>query len=66
MSAEAGRDFAVSVPTRVLTTDPVLLVRLARAGVGLPILNEDQVREEVAKGEQVRVLERFSTPFPGF
>ncbi len=60
------RDLAVSVPTRVLTTDPVLLVRMARAGVGLAILYEDQVREEVAKGELVPVLEEFSTPFPGF
>lgn len=30
----AGRDFSVAVPTRVLTTDPVMNVRLARAGAG--------------------------------
>ncbi|MFL5562638.1 MAG: LysR family transcriptional regulator [Gemmatimonadaceae bacterium] len=63
---ERGRDFAVAVPTRVLTTDPVLLVRLARAGVGLAMVYEDQVRGEIARRELVPVLEEFSTPFPGF
>jgi DNA-binding transcriptional LysR family regulator len=63
---EHGRDFAVAVPTRVLTTDPVLLVRLARAGVGLAMVYEDQVRGEIARRELVPVLEDFSTPFPGF
>ena len=28
---ENGRDFSVAVPTRVLTTDPALIIRLARA-----------------------------------
>jgi DNA-binding transcriptional LysR family regulator len=63
---EKGRDFSVAVPTRVLTTDPLLLIRLARAGVGLAIVYEGQVRDEVARGELVPVLEEFSTPFPGF
>jgi DNA-binding transcriptional LysR family regulator len=31
---EGGRDFSVAVRTRVLTTDPALLARLARAGAG--------------------------------
>ncbi|HEY0778759.1 MAG TPA: LysR family transcriptional regulator, partial [Gemmatirosa sp.] len=61
-----GRDFAVSVPTRVLTTDPALVVRLTRAGVGLAMLYEDQVRDDVAAGTLVPVLEAFSAPFPGF
>jgi DNA-binding transcriptional LysR family regulator len=63
---ERGRDFSVAVPTRVLTTDSVLLVRLARAGLGLTMVYEDQVRDDVARGELVPVLEEFSTPFPGF
>jgi DNA-binding transcriptional LysR family regulator len=32
---ENGRDFAVTVRARVLTTDPALIIRLARAGAGL-------------------------------
>jgi DNA-binding transcriptional LysR family regulator len=63
---ENGRDFSVAVPTRVLTTDPVLLVRLARTGVGLAMVYEAQVRGELARRELVPVLEEFSTPFPGF
>jgi len=63
---EYGREFAVAVPTRVLTTDPALLVRLARAGIGLAMVYEDQVRGEIARRELVPVLEEFSTPFPGF
>ena len=63
---EKERDFSVAVPTRVLTTDPLLLIRLARAGVGLAIVYEGQVRDEVARGDLVPVLEEFSTPFPGF
>ena len=63
---ENGRDFSVAVPTRVLTTDAVLLVRLARTGAGLAMTFESQVRGELARGELVAVLEEFSTPFPGF
>jgi DNA-binding transcriptional LysR family regulator len=63
---ERGREFAVAVPTRLLTTDPVLLVRLARAGVGLAMVYEDQVRGEISRKELVVVLDEFSTPFPGF
>jgi DNA-binding transcriptional LysR family regulator len=63
---ENGRDFSVAVPTRVLTTDPALLVRLARTGVGLAMVYEGQVRGEMARGELLVVLEPFSTPFPGF
>jgi DNA-binding transcriptional LysR family regulator len=63
---EDGRDFSVAIPMRVLTTDPLLLVRLARTGVGLTIVYEGQVRDDVACGELVPVLEEFSTPFPGF
>jgi len=63
---EKGRDFSVTVPTRVLTTDPVLLVRLARAGVGLAMVYAEQVREDVARGDLVPILEEYSTAFPGF
>jgi DNA-binding transcriptional LysR family regulator len=63
---ENGRDFSVAVPTRVLTTDPALLVRLARAGVGLAMVYAEQVREDVARGDLVPILEEYSTPFPGF
>ena len=63
---EKGRDFSVDVRARVLTNDPALNVRLARAGAGLTLGDEGRVREGVASGDLVPVLEEFSTPFPGF
>jgi DNA-binding transcriptional LysR family regulator len=63
---ENGREFSVDVRARVLTNDPALNVRLARAGAGLTLGDEGRVRDGVARGELVPVLEEFSTPFPGF
>src|SRR5919204_52702 len=40
---ENGKDFSVAVPARVLSTDPALLIRLTRAGVGLGIVYEGHV-----------------------
>lgn len=65
-SSQGGREFSVAVPERVLTTDPALIIRLARAGLGLAMVYESQVEEELSRGELVEVLEEFSTPFPGF
>jgi DNA-binding transcriptional LysR family regulator len=62
---ENGKDFSVPVRARVLTTDPALNIRLARAGVGLSLASEDRIQEDVARGDLVLVLEEFSTPFPG-
>jgi DNA-binding transcriptional LysR family regulator len=62
---ERGRDFSVDVRARILTNDPALNIRLARAGVGLS-LADDRARDEMTRGELVPVLEEFSTPFPGF
>jgi DNA-binding transcriptional LysR family regulator len=62
---ENGRDFSVDVRARVLTNDPALNIRLARAGAGLT-LADDRVRDDVTRGELVAVLEEFSTPFPGY
>jgi DNA-binding transcriptional LysR family regulator len=62
---EGKREFSVDVRARVLTNDPALNIRLARAGAGLS-LADDRMRDYVARGELVPVLEEFSTPFPGF
>jgi DNA-binding transcriptional LysR family regulator len=63
---ENGKDFSVAVPARVLSTDPLLNVRLAREGVGLTLAGDDYARDAITRGELVPVLEEFSTPFPGF
>jgi DNA-binding transcriptional LysR family regulator len=63
--SEDGRDFAVAVPARVLSTDAEFNLRLVRRGVGLTMIFEHRVRDEVVDGRLVTVLEEFSTPFPG-
>jgi DNA-binding transcriptional LysR family regulator len=63
---DAGHDFSVAVDARVLTNDIPLIVRLARAGVGLTMVMEELVRSHVDRGDLVPVLEAYSTPFPGF
>jgi DNA-binding transcriptional LysR family regulator len=62
---EKGRDFSVDVRARVLTNDPALNLRLARAGAGLT-LADVRARDDIARGALVPVLEEFSAPFPGF
>ena len=63
---ENGREVVVAVRSRVLTTDARVDIRLARAGLGLTIVYEDMVRDEVARGELVPVLEEYCEPFPGY
>jgi DNA-binding transcriptional LysR family regulator len=63
---EAGHDFTVAFDARVVTNDVPLIVRLARAGVGLAMAMEEVVRPLLQAGELVEVLAEFSTPFPGF
>lgn len=59
-------DLTVSFDARVVTNDIPLIVRFARAGVGLAMVFEEVVRPLVQRGELVEVLREFSTPFPGF
>jgi DNA-binding transcriptional LysR family regulator len=62
----AGREIAVAVPGRLLSTDSRINLGLARAGLGLTIVYEDMVREDIARGTLVSVLEKFCAPFPGY
>ena len=63
---ERGRDFTVSVPARVLSTDAGLNRRLVAAGLGVTLALTDHVREEIANGTLVSVLDEFCTPFAGY
>ena len=63
---EAGREVVVAAPGRVLSTDSGVNIRLARDGLGLTIVYEDQVRDEIARGDLVPVLEAFCEPFAGY
>lgn len=50
----------------MLSTDSTVNIHLARDGVGLTIVYEDQVRDELASGELVPVLEDYCEPFTGY
>lgn len=63
---DRGRHFSVAVPARVLSTDAQLNRRLAIAGLGVTLSYEGHVREALDRGQLVRVLEKFCTPFPGY
>lgn len=63
---DGGREVAVAVRARVLSNDSAVNIRLARAGLGLAIVYEAQVRDEVARGDLVPVLGEFCQPFPGY
>jgi DNA-binding transcriptional LysR family regulator len=65
-SLHGGREIAVAVPSRVLSTDSAVNIELARAGLGVTIVYEHQVRDDVARGALIPVLEEFCAPFPGY
>jgi DNA-binding transcriptional LysR family regulator len=63
---ENGRAFTVAVPARVLSTASAINRRLAVAGLGITMSFDSHVREELERGELVRVLDKFCEPFPGY
>ena len=63
---ENGRNFAVTVPARVLSTNAVLNRRLAIAGIGITMAYEGRVREALATGQLLSVLNVFCAPFGGY
>jgi DNA-binding transcriptional LysR family regulator len=64
--ADNGRDFAVAVRARILSTDAALNRRLAVAGLGITLAYEGHVRDALAKGQLVSILKEFCVPFPGY
>jgi DNA-binding transcriptional LysR family regulator len=63
---ENGRDFAVAVPARVLSTHAVLNRRLAVAGLGITLAFKEHVKDYIDRGELVSVLDKYCVPFPGY
>lgn len=63
---ENGHDFSVTVSARVLSTDAALNRRLVIAGIGITMAYKAHVRDALARGELVSVLEKFCAPFPGY
>ncbi len=63
---ENGREFTVAVPTRVLSTSTLINRRLAAAGLGLTMSFNSYVRDSLASGELVAVLEEYCESFSGY
>jgi DNA-binding transcriptional LysR family regulator len=63
---ENGRDFSVAISARVLSTDAALNRRLVSAGIGITMAYKAHVRDALARGDLVPVLEKFCAPFPGY
>jgi DNA-binding transcriptional LysR family regulator len=62
---EGGKDVEVAVNGRFTANDNDALVGAALAGVGLAYVFESVVREHIAGGRLIRVLEAFCPTFPG-
>jgi DNA-binding transcriptional LysR family regulator len=62
---EEGKDVEVAVDGRFTANDNDALIAAALAGVGLAYVFESTVREHLASGRLIRVLEAFCPPFPG-
>jgi DNA-binding transcriptional LysR family regulator len=63
---KGSRNFSVAVPARVLSTGSAINRALAIAGLGVTLALESAVRDALASGALVRVLERYCEPFPGY
>ncbi|OIR00511.1 HTH-type transcriptional regulator PgrR [mine drainage metagenome] len=63
--AKEGREVRVRVEGQLVFDNVIMVVRAAVAGFGLAFVMEDHIREHVASGRLVRVLEDWCQPFPG-
>ncbi len=63
---EDGRDFALTVESRITTNDMLLMIRTALADTGITIGMEETFRPYIDRGELVSVLDDFLPSFAGF
>lgn len=61
-----GHAFNIELESHLISNDPRQIIEMARAGLGIAHLFADRVREDVARGTLVPVLEEWSESFPGF
>jgi len=62
---EDGAWFSVTVGGPLIVNDKALAVRAALQGVGIAFPVENMVRQEIADGRLIPLLEPWSEPFPG-
>jgi DNA-binding transcriptional LysR family regulator len=61
-----GREFRVRVDGQLVFNDVPMILNAARAGFGIAYLPDDHVRDDIARGALVRVLEDWCPPFSGY
>ena len=61
-----GREVHVRVSGQLIFNETRLILKAACAGLGLAFVLEDHVREHLAEGRLVRVLEDWCPPFSGY
>ncbi|MGY5775044.1 LysR family transcriptional regulator [Rhizobium sp. LEGMi135b] len=61
-----GRELRVRVEGQLVFNNVAMIVRAAKAGLGLGFVMEDHVAADVAEGRLVRVLEDWCAPFSGY
>ncbi|WGM30727.1 LysR family transcriptional regulator [Brevundimonas sp. NIBR11] len=61
-----GRPLNIRVDGPVIVNDMDLMLKGAQCGLGLAILMDDQVVDDIAEGRLVQVLEDWSPPFAGY
>jgi DNA-binding transcriptional LysR family regulator len=64
--AKAGRELQVRVGGQLTFNEPRLILTAACAGLGLAFILEDHVRQHLADGRLVRVLDDWCPPFAGY
>jgi DNA-binding transcriptional LysR family regulator len=62
---ENEKDIEIAVDGRFTANDLDALLSAALAGIGIAYTLESSVREHIAAGRLIRVLEAFCPPFPG-
>lgn len=61
-----GRAFDVELESQLISNDPRQIIEMARAGLGIAHLFADLVRDDIARGTLVPLMEEWSESFPGF
>ena len=61
-----GRALKVRVDGQLTFNRGELRIKAAMAGLGLAYIAEDRVRNEIARGQLIQVLDDWCAPFPGY
>lgn len=63
---KGGHELKVRAEGQLVFNNIAMRLDAVKRGLGLAYMPEDQVAEQIASGEMVRVLEDWCAPFPGY